>query len=160
MTDSSPISGWLQRLDAVEERLQREVDKSGGTTSPDPGTGEAWERGQLWGHIAEFVPFWSGQIVDLIDEYVGQPIAYGRSKDGAERKAGIDAGMEIAISTLWAEVRSDLSDLRHILTALPAGWQRAVGLHPAQGEQPAEAIIERTLISHLEEHATQLEAIS
>ncbi|MGH8923467.1 MAG: hypothetical protein ACRDWA_02300 [Acidimicrobiia bacterium] len=156
MTD---IDAWLQRIDAVEARLGAQADRSGGTTGADARTGETWERGQVWGHLAEFIAFWTEQAGDVIDEYQGEPVAYGRKRDDPARSAGIESGLEVPIATLWQEVQSDLSKLRRFLAALPETWSSAVGKHHAQGEVKAHDIIERMLVGHLEEHASQLEAI-
>ena len=153
------VDSWLKRIDAVEARLEAQVGRAGGQTDEDPRTGETWERGQVWGHLAEFIAFWTEQAGDVIDEYRGQPVAYGRKGDNSARKAGIESGLEMSVETLWEEVRSDLGELRNFLNALPENWASAVGERDGQEEVRAEDIIERTLISHLEEHAAQLEAI-
>jgi hypothetical protein len=153
------VDSWLQRIDAVEVRLRAQVERAGGKTNADPKTGETWERGQVWGHLAEFIAFWTEQAGDVIDEYRGEPVAYGRKGDNSARSAAIDSGLETPIETLWEEVRSDLTELRNFLNALPENWASAVGRRDSQEEVPVEEIIERILISHLEEHAAQLEAI-
>ncbi|MGH8957397.1 MAG: hypothetical protein ACRDVK_01850 [Acidimicrobiia bacterium] len=153
------INSWLKRIDAVEARLGVQASRSGGTTSADAKTGETWERGQVWGHLAEFIAFWTEQAGDVIDEYRGEPVVYGRKGDNSARSAAIEGGLEMPIETLWEEVRSDLAELRNFLNALPENWSSAVGSRDSQGEVRAEDIIERTLISHLEEHVSQLEAI-
>jgi hypothetical protein len=153
------VDAWLQRIDEVEARLGAQVDRAGGKTSADPRTGEAWERGQVWGHLAEFIAFWTEQAGDVIDEYRGEPVDYGRKGDNSARSAGIEGGLEMPIETLWEEVRSDLAELRNFLNALPENWSSAVGRRDSQEDVHAEDIIERTLISHLEEHAAQLETI-
>ena len=155
----SDVEQWLSRVDAAEERLRAQAELTGGETGPDPATGEVWERGQVWGHLAEFIGFWTEQAGDVIDEYTGTPVAYGRLKDDPGRIAGVESGLSVAISTLWDEVRSDLVALRDFLRALPDGWEQAVGRHPRLGEVGIEEIIEGTLVGHLEEHATQLEGI-
>jgi hypothetical protein len=153
------VDSWLKRIDAVEARLEAQVDRAGGQTDEDPRTGETWERGQVWGHLAEFIAFWTEQAGDVIDEYRGEPVAYGRKGDSSARSAGIESGLEMSVESLWEEVRSDLGELRNFLNALPQNWASAVGKRDGQEEVRAEDIIERTLISHLEEHAAQLEAI-
>jgi hypothetical protein len=161
MSNSPLVAEWLDRLDVVEQRLRIQAENTGGgMTSADPETGEAWERGQVWGHLAEFITFWTEQVGDVIDEYEGTPIVYGRTTADPGRLAGIDAGIDVPIATLWDEVRSDLGGLRAFLAALPESWERAIGSHPVRGEVTARDIIEQTLVSHLEEHAAQLEAIT
>lgn len=153
------VPAWLERLDAVETRLASQAERAGGQTSADPTTGETWERGQVWGHLAEFIAFWTEQAGDVIDEFHGEPVAYGRQRDDPGRKAGVESGLVVPLETLWQEVKSDVADLRRFLQALPDAWESAVGLHYTQGEVKAADIIERTLVGHLEEHAGQLEAI-
>ncbi|HEX5721116.1 MAG TPA: hypothetical protein VFZ06_00020 [Acidimicrobiia bacterium] len=152
------IDSWLKRIDAVERRLAAQVDRSGGTTAADEKTGETWERGQVWGHLAEFIAFWTEQVGDVIDDYQGEPVAYGRKGDNSARNAAIESGLEVPIATLWEEVKLDLAELRRFLLALPEDWSSAVGNRDGQ-ELRAEDIIERTIVAHLEEHTAQLEAI-
>ena len=153
------VDSWLQRIDAVEARLRAQVERVGGKTGANPRTGETWERGQVWGHLAEFIAFWTEQAGDVIDEYRGEPVAYGRKGDNSARSAAIESGLEMPIETLWEEVRSDLAQLRNFLDALPENWSSAVGRRDSQEEVRVEDIIERSLIGHLEEHAAQLDAI-
>ena len=156
------LGSWLDRIDAVEARIEKlagHLPAPGDLTRPDPATGEQWETGQAWGHIAEFIQFWVEQAGDVIDAYGGDPVPFGRTRTDPTRLAGIEHGRHLGIDDLWQEIRADLADLRVFLEALPAGWEAAVGLHPTLGAIPAERILEDFLISHLEEHATQLEEL-
>ncbi|MGQ0848199.1 MAG: DinB family protein [Actinomycetota bacterium] len=159
MSTTNDVRSWLDRLDTVERRLRRVAAPLNGLTGADPHTGEQWEAGQVWGHLAEFIQFWTEQAGDVIDEFGGAAVPYGRKSDDPSRMTGIEEGLDTPIETLWEEVRSDLSDLKAFLHALPEGWDRAVGLHYRTGEVPVTDIIERTLIGHLEEHAAQLEGL-
>ena len=131
-----------------------------GLTEADPTTGEQWEAGQAWGHLAEFIQFWVEQAGDVIDAYQGEPVPFGRTRTDPGRLAGIEQGYRVAIDQLWEEVRADLADLRSFINALPEGWQDAVGLHPTLGPMPIQRVIDEFLIAHLEEHAAQLEALA
>ena len=157
------LGSWFARIQAVESRLRDLAARQSETVSltrADPATGEQWEAGQAWGHMAEFVQFWVEQAGDVIDAYRGEPIPFGRIRSDPTRLAGIEQGRHLGIEDLWKEVRSDLADLRGFLEALPRGWESSVGLHPTLGEIPAERIIEDFLIGHLEEHAAQLEGLA
>jgi hypothetical protein len=157
---SADISGWVDRLNAVEARLQAMAVPRRGFTAADPDTGERWEAGQVWGHLAEFIQYWTAQVGDVIDAFQGEPVPFGRARDDPGRAAGIALGTRTPLPTLWEEVRSDLADLRNLLRALPDGWEKAVGLHPRLGQVPTPRIFEDFLVSHLEEHAAQLEQLS
>ena len=52
---------YLARLDAVERRLAAAAAAEpppGALTGADAETGEQWERGQVWAHLSEFIPYW------------------------------------------------------------------------------------------------------
>lgn len=154
------VNSWLSRIDEVEARLARTATPIEGLTAADPDTGERWEAGQVWGHLAEFIQFWIEQAGDVIDEYAGDPVAYGRLRTDPTRLAAVEQGRHASSALLWEEVRSDLADLRAFLHALPTDWSKAVGMHPKHGERTAEQIIEEHVVSHLEEHAAQLESLN
>ena len=51
----------LARLDAVEARLSAAASREpvpGALTGADPESGERWDRGQVWAHLSEFIPYW------------------------------------------------------------------------------------------------------
>jgi hypothetical protein len=154
------VESWLERVNAVEARLEAVAIPAEGLTEADPATGERWEAGQVWGHIAEFIQFWVEQAGDVVDAYQGDPIAFGRTRTDPTRLAGIEQGHHVTIDNLWLEVQADLADLRRFLKALPAGWANSVGLHSTLGPVPTERVIENFLVGHLEEHAAQLEGLA
>ena len=167
MSRMADLDSWKARIDAVESRLGEvaaptadSAPAEGALTNPDPKTGEQWEEGQVWGHLAEFIQFWIEQAGDVIDAYRGEPIPFGRTRADPTRLAGIEQGRHVTIESLWQEVRADLTDLRGFLGALPEGWESSVGLHTTLGPIPTERVVEEFLISHLEEHAAQLESLA
>jgi hypothetical protein len=160
MSPMVDLESWLARLDRVEARLAALATPAEGLTEADPSTGEQWEAGQVWGHIAEFIQFWVEQAGDVVDAYQGEPVPFGRIRSDPTRLAGIELGRHAAIETMWQEVQADLGDVRRFLGALPEHWSDSVGLHPTLGPIPTDRILETFLIDHLEEHATQLEGLA
>ncbi|MEX0667507.1 MAG: hypothetical protein WD313_04190 [Acidimicrobiia bacterium] len=160
MSPMADLDAWLARIDAVEARLRVLATPTEGLTDADPATGEQWEAGQVWGHIAEFIQFWVEQAGDVIDAYRGEPVPFGRTRSDPTRLAGIEQGRHVAIDIMWQEVEADLADLRRFLEALPQGWSDSVGLHSTLGVIPTERVVEDFLIGHLEEHAAQLEGLA
>jgi len=155
-------SNLLARLDAIEERLDRHArgPVRGGLTEPDPGGTERWEAGQVWAHMAEFVDYWHGQLKKVIGEYAGDPVPFGRTKSDAGRIAAIEMGRHAPIPVMRARVHDSIEQLKRYLGALnPAEWN-AVGRHPTLGEMDVERIVEHFVISHLEEHADQLNGLT
>jgi hypothetical protein len=153
------VNSWLERVDQVEQRLAAAAGPAQGLTDPDADTGEQWEAGQVWGHLAEFIQFWIEQAGDVIDEFQGEPVPFGRTRTDTSRLAAIEQGRHTALELMWQEVKSDLADLRDFLRALPDDWEETVGLHPRLGPVEISRIIEDFLVGHLEEHAEQLESL-
>ena len=158
------IESWKSRIEWSNRGRGRpppsRVQPSRGSlTDPDPKTGEQWEAGQVWGHLAEFIQFWIEQAGDVIDAYRGDPIPFGRTRADPSRLAGIEQG-GMSPSTASGKRFGGSPDLRGFLAALPEGWQSSVGLHPTLGPIPSERVIDQFLIAHLEEHAAQLEGLA
>ncbi len=151
----------MSRLDAVEQRLGllSAAAKPTGLTDPDEGGTERWEAGQVWAHIAEFVPYWNGQLRMVIDGYSGTPVPFGRSKTDPIRTEPIEANRNVPISEQMARTDAAVSALATYLGGLSAAQWRAVGMHPARGAMGAHLIVETFVVDHLEEHADQLDSL-
>jgi len=151
---------FQHRLTAVTARLrdlaQRRLD---GLTDPDPGSGERWEAGQVWAHIAEFIPYWIAQAEKVLASESPDPVPFGRTRTNPERVAAIERDRHRGTTPLWHDIREDLNDLRAFLGEIPEHRWLVRGLHPSLGVMPVAQIVEEMLIGHLEEHAAQLESL-
>lgn len=151
----------MRRLGDVEQRLATHATAPAptGLTQPDEGGTEQWQANQVWGHIAEFMPYWLDQIDKVIAQFGGQAVPFGRTKEDAARLEGIAAGLGVSIPDQMANVRQALEQARSYLANLtPEQWQ-AIGLHARRGEMPVPAIVQTFMLDHLEEHAAQLDAL-
>lgn len=152
----------LARLDAVEARLSRAAagDPPPGLTDPDPDSGERWEAGQVWAHMAEFVPYWQQQAEVVIGAASPDPVPFGRVKTDPGRIAAIERERRTAPLDMMARVRATAEGVRVFASELePDEWQ-ARGLHQTRGEMTVEQILQRFIVHHLEEHADQLEKLA
>jgi hypothetical protein len=158
MLDGSDV---MDRLDDVEARLREhaEAERPSGLTDPDEGADERWEAGQVWAHIAEFVPYWHTEMQSVIGSYDGTPVPFGRTKTDPARIAAIEMGRHEQISDQMTRTDESIAALKSYLAGLtPAEWN-AVGLHPTRGELDVEQMVERFVVAHLEEHAEQLDKL-
>jgi hypothetical protein len=153
-------SQYLARVDAVEQRLTAQARPLAGLSAEDATTGERWEAGQVWGHITEFVPYWIEEIEEVVDQYRGEPVPFGRITTDPDRLAGIEAGPAMDFDTHLHWLGVHLTDLRGFLAALPDDAWSVVGLHSRSGAMSLDQMIERMLVGHLEEHADQLEGMA
>ena len=165
MTGSGdPSVSWIERLDAVMARLQALAGQASGSadarTQPDPQTGERWEEGQVWSHMAEFVPYWLARCERIAQDGRERPVPFGRGTDDPERVAGIQLGREVPIRDLFSQVRAGAAQVRTWLEALPPEAWESRGEHPTAGVTSLDRVVDGFLIGHLEEHAEQLDALA
>lgn len=156
-------TGVIERLDAVEERLRAQATaatRCDARTAPDPPTGEQWEAGQVWAHLAEFIPYWIGETTLVVATGTGAPVLFGRTKKDPGRIAAIERERRTDRVALWQRVEADIAALRLFVSDLPAAAWAARGRHATLGEMTVEEMVEEFLVGHLEEHATQLDGLA
>ncbi len=153
----TPAAGFLDRLDRVIGRLDAYArGRSQGVTDPDPRTGERWDQGQVWAHLAEFIPYWIVEtgVVLAADE----PPAFGRTQSDPGRIAEIARRRDEPPAALMATVHEEAAALRDLIAGLdPGTWERR-GIHPTLGSMTVTRIVEEFLVGHLEQHADQLDS--
>jgi hypothetical protein len=154
----SPAAGFLERLDAVMARLEAHAGRRAqGVTEADPRTGERWDQGQIWAHVAEFIPYWivEAGVVLAADE----PPAFGRTQSDPGRIGEIARRRNEPPATLMATVREEEAALRELVAGLDASaWERR-GIHPTLGSMTLTQLVEDFLVGHLEQHADQLDSL-
>ena len=161
-SEGTPAGPYLLRLDRVEPRLAALASTPPPTrmTDPDPSTGQRWEWGQVWAHLAEFVPYWLRQMEVVLAAPGPAPAPFGRTKADEGRIAAIERDRRRPPSELWSRLHGHLSELRRALTDLrPEAWSRQ-GEHPTLGVMDLEAFVEEYLVGHLEQHAQQLDGMA
>lgn len=153
---------FVARLDKVEKRLDTlaAAEAPSGLTEPDAGGTERWEAGQVWAHMAEFIPYWQREVESVIGGYDGDPVPFGRTKEDPGRLAGIEMGRHEALRQLVARVHESIEDLKRYLAARTSVEWNAVGQHAIRGDMDVEAIVGRFVVAHLEEHADQLDSLA
>jgi hypothetical protein len=159
----STSDAYLARLDAVEARLAAAAAAEpphGALTGADPDSGERWDRGQVWAHVAEFIPYWIVQAGPVLrGQASGEPVPFGRTKSDPQRIGAIERDRREPVSVLWADVLAGIATLRGFLRSTEADQWEIHGLHPKLGPMTVDDLVERFLVGHLEEHAEQLEGM-
>ena len=156
MTD---LSEWLTRIDAVEARLGDVATPAPGLTDADPATGEQWEAGQVWAHLAEFPAYWLAQAQRVVSLPTNEPVPFGRVKTDAARIAAIERDRNTDPEALLQRVRTSLAEVTDAARELPPESWTLRGMHPTRGEMTVEQIFETFIAKHLEEHAEQLDSL-
>jgi hypothetical protein len=157
---SHVASTAVRRIDAVQTRLRELAQRpAGGLTEPEPTTGERWEAGQVWGHLAEFPGYWIEQIDSIVASGRDTP-PFGRAATDPVRLTAIEQGRRQPRAALVDRAMEGIAAARGYLAGLTdAQWSRR-GRHPVRGVLDVAQIVERFVVGHLEEHADQLEALA
>ncbi len=124
-------------------------------TSPDPDTGEQWDRGQVLAHVAEILPYWAQQA-ELVAER-GGGVPFGRVKSDPERIAVIARDRHEDPARLLELMDRGVQQVLALLDRLDGETLARTGTHERLGQMTVAGIIERFVVEHLEEHADQLE---
>jgi hypothetical protein len=154
---------FLLRLDAVEARLSTHVARDfpqGALTAPDPPTGERWEVGQVWAHLAEFIPYWLGEATHVIEHGGSGAVPFGRTKSDPGRIGAIERDRRGDRAALWNRIAASVGSLRAFLTGLEDSAWKAEGQHATLGVMDLGKIIDEFLVGHLEQHADQLDGLT
>jgi len=156
------LSDLLTRLDAVETRLAAasSADPPPGLTEPDPDGVERWEAGQVWAHMAEFVPYWTAQAEYVIGQAATIPVPFGRVKTDPDRMTAIERDRHTDPLQLMSRVSEAVERVRVFVAELETRDEQAVGLHPVRGQMTVEEMLDSFVVVHLEEHAEQLEGLA
>jgi hypothetical protein len=149
--------GREARLRASAARVRSRAAAFGDRqTSADPPTGERWDRGQVLSHIAEFLPFWIAEFEGVVAAG-GAGAPFGRTKATPSRLARIEAGRHGGQDDLLREMDAGVDSAVRFMRGLDSAQWRLEGTHPSRGRMSLEAAIDEFVITHLEQHADQLE---
>jgi hypothetical protein len=147
---------WIERLDAVRARLETLAKRDlSGLTAPDEATGEQWEAGQVWAHLAEFGDYWLAELERVLDGAA----EFGRVKSDPVRIAAIDAGRHRPLPELVAETTGAMGRLRDRLEAMTDDDWKRVSHHQTLGDMTIDDQMQHFHVGHYEEHADQLESL-
>ncbi|HEY8642364.1 MAG TPA: hypothetical protein VIO84_06295 [Candidatus Dormibacteraeota bacterium] len=150
-----------QRAAAARERLRAiPATGRGEYGAPDPETGERWNRGNVLGHLAEMLAFWTDQSRAA----VGGQTTVGRGEPGyAKRREGIERGDVVEEPALRASIEGSLGDLDRLLSEMrPDELAIALVYRRKDGDRNLTLgeFIDQFLVGHLEEHLVQLEELT
>jgi hypothetical protein len=158
---SASVDSLIARMTKAERRLAEHASAPAPTalTDPDQLTGEQWEAGQVWAHLAEFPGYWLGQINRVIAQPTHGAIPFGRVKTDVGRLEAIESERHTDPAALLERARSSMAEVTDAMRSWSPDTWRLKGAHPTLGEMTIERIVDHFIVSHLEEHADQLDGL-
>lgn len=161
MTDSI-AQDLIRRLADVAERLETLATQPErhGLTAPDEATGERWDEGQVWAHMAEFPRFWLGEAHRLLTNGHTELIEFGRHDTSRIRLEGIRSRRYVTPVALYRQhIYPSIRETQLFLENHPAEQLQIEGRHIEDGVMSILRLIEQYVVDHLEEHAEQVDSI-
>ena len=153
MTPKEHHLSKIQRLEASVERLLSDVERlPADVLYREPGPGD-WPVMSTLAHIAELLPFWAHQA-ESIARHPGS--AFGRTHDDPGRVGAIEQHGHDSIEAIAPAIRASLSEAVTTLRSLPPDAWTKTGQHSTRGEMSVADVVDRFLVSHVEEHEAQI----
>ncbi len=155
------VGHHLAELDDVLARLDEHAARTPppGQTAPDRASGERWDAGQVWAHLAEFGSYWRNELHTIVDSPADVPVPFGRTKRDPHRIAMIEQHRHDPVGEQMATVRRDVAAFRADLAELTtADWTRQ-GRHETLGAMDLWTFLDHFVTGHYVEHANQLDAL-
>lgn len=118
-----------------------------------------WGPPELLAHLDEMFRYWLGEAERLVDGSPDGPVPFGRIATDAVRIGLIGRDRTVPLRELFARVETDGARTVARMRSLTRAEAARAGVHPVRGTFTVEALFERFVTGHLEEHVEQLREI-
>ena len=115
-----------------------------------------WGPPEVLAHVEEMLPFWLGETERILDGSGDAPVPFGRSAADPVRIGIIGRDRTVPLRELFARVRSDGARVSARMRTLGPAEAERTGLHPRLGVMTIAALLDRFVVTHVEEHVNQL----
>jgi hypothetical protein len=149
------IQGATARMRSTTEEILSQVDsmpKECIHWKPGP---EVWTVMDNLCHIAEFVPYWTTQIGQII-QYPDKE--WGRTHHDPDRLAAVADTSSLDLTAVKEQIRLNVARSASMLESFtPEQFViHAPSRNPRWGLKPASFIVDTLLVTHLENHLSQI----
>lgn len=129
-----------------------------------PGPESSWGPPEVLAHIAEFLPYWLGEIERVLDPHEraaagGEPVPFGRIEADLLRVGLIGRDRTFPIRELVARLDASADRVARRLETLNDEEAARSGSHPTRGAMAVSDMLEPFLVGHIEGHVRQLREI-
>jgi hypothetical protein len=121
-----------------------------------------WGPPEVLAHVAEMIPFWQGEMERILagpSSGADGPVRFGRLATDTNRLGILERDRSLPPAELYDRIDAALERFgRRLATLTPDELDRQ-GVHPRRGEMTVADIADTFVVSHLADHAVQLEGI-
>ncbi|HKF86403.1 MAG TPA: DinB family protein [Candidatus Limnocylindrales bacterium] len=161
--DAEAIDRLLRAAARIRELQPAVAGREPWSLAEDFGVGPeaSWGPREVLAHVAEMLPFWLGELERVVEagSRGAGPVPFGRVAEDPMRLGILDRDRSLPLRELFDRIDVGTDRWERRLRVLTPGERRARGLHVRAGEVAATWIRDRFVVTHLEEHASQLEEI-
>lgn len=121
----------------------------------------SWGPREVLAHVDEMVPFWLGEMERVLEGAAAglEPVPFGRTAADATRIAIIGRDRTLPLRELFGRLRSDTARMVERARELSADDARRMGAHPRLGEMTIAEMLDRFVVTHMEEHVEQFRSL-
>ena len=118
-----------------------------------------WAPPEVLAHVEEMLPFWLGEVERILDGSPSAPVPFGRVATDVVRIGIIGRDRTLPLRELFARVAADGARLAARLREMDGTDAAREGLHPRMGVMTVAAVLDRFVITHIDDHVSQLSDI-
>ena len=118
---------------------------------------ERWGPTEVLAHAAEMLPFWLGELERILAGDGPEATPFGRTAADPIRSQSVIRDATLPPRELFDRINAGVARYERRLPTLTSADLRRTGRHPTRGELTVPAALARFVVSHLEEHAVQME---
>ena len=157
MSDSVARAGEsAARLEAAADALLTEVASLPADLITWKPADDVWSVMEILCHVAEFLPFWTGQTLQIIRQPDKE---WGRNHTDTARLDAVQRAGSRSLPEVTTAIRdgadASAAEIRELRDADLA--VEAMSRNPRWARQPASFVIEHLLIEHVEKHLGQIQ---
>jgi hypothetical protein len=121
----------------------------------------SWGPREVLAHTAEMLPFWLGEFERVVEAGAAGSGAtpFGRIADDPLRIGVLERDRTLPLRELFDRIDAGIGRWERRMATLAPGEGAAIGRHSRLGDMTADALRDRFVVTHLEEHLEQLEAL-
>ena len=144
------------RLEAAAGALLAEVSRLPEPVIAWKPAEDVWSVIEILGHLAEFVPFWTAQALQITRHPEQE---WGRTHADLDRLEAVKRAPSRTLADLTQDIQTSVAASAATLRGLSeqAFGTEAPSRNPRWGRKPASFVVDDLLVGHLEKHLCQIQ---